>query len=411
MAALRDGDAGIRPLTARLLVARGIAEADLAARFLAPRLADLRPPDGMADLQRALERLVAALSSGETIGVFGDYDVDGVTTAAVLTSALRALGGQVVARAASRHAGYGLGARRRRALRRRRLPRAGHRRLRHQRPRGAGARRARAASTRSSSITTSCPKARRAAYALVNSRRPDDALPVQGSGLVRRGVLPGGGAAHRGSASRLRSARPARPGGARNDRRPGAAGRGEPHPGRRRPRAAVAAEAARASRALARRAELDRRPHHGARRRLPADAAAQRRRPPGRGAAGARSAAGRRRRRRAPGGRARRPEHASGSASRSWSGRRRSRRRRRRSRRTPSPRRRRRRGLAPGRRRHHRGAPGRPVRAAGHRDRVPRRGRGGARRAPSPGVNLFEALAACARPPRPSSAATRAPPA
>ena len=43
----------IRPLTARLLVARGIVEADLAARFLAPRLADLRPPDGMADLPRA----------------------------------------------------------------------------------------------------------------------------------------------------------------------------------------------------------------------------------------------------------------------------------------------------------------------------------------------------------------------
>src|SRR5499427_733273 len=99
----------IRPLTARLLVARGIAEADLAARFLAPRLADLRPPDGMADLPRAMERLAAALAARETIGVFGDYDVDGVTTAAILTSALRAFGGQVVPRAASRHAGYGLG--------------------------------------------------------------------------------------------------------------------------------------------------------------------------------------------------------------------------------------------------------------------------------------------------------------
>jgi single-stranded-DNA-specific exonuclease len=99
----------IRPLTARLLVARGIAEADLAARFLAPRLADLRPPDGMADLPRALDRLTAALAAGETIGVFGDYDVDGVTTAAILTAALRAFGGTVIARAASRHAGYGLG--------------------------------------------------------------------------------------------------------------------------------------------------------------------------------------------------------------------------------------------------------------------------------------------------------------
>ena len=77
----------IRPLTARLLVARGIAEADLAARFLAPRLADLRPPDGVADLPRAIERLTAALAAGEIIGVFGDYDVDGVTTAAILTSA------------------------------------------------------------------------------------------------------------------------------------------------------------------------------------------------------------------------------------------------------------------------------------------------------------------------------------
>ena len=101
--------ARIRPLTARLLVARGIAEADLAARFLAPRLANLRPPDGMADLSRALDRLSAAFAAGETIGVFGDYDVDGVTTAAVLTSAFRAFGGRVIARAASRHAGYGLG--------------------------------------------------------------------------------------------------------------------------------------------------------------------------------------------------------------------------------------------------------------------------------------------------------------
>ena len=62
------------------------------ARFLAPRLAELRPPDGMADLERALDRLARAVRDGDLIGVFGDYDVDGVTTAAVLTVALRALG-------------------------------------------------------------------------------------------------------------------------------------------------------------------------------------------------------------------------------------------------------------------------------------------------------------------------------
>jgi single-stranded-DNA-specific exonuclease len=99
----------IRPLTARILIARGFARGDLALRFLAPRLSDLRKPDGMADLQRGIDRLVKALDAGETIGVFGDYDVDGVTTAAVLTCALRAFGGRVVPRAASRNAGYGLG--------------------------------------------------------------------------------------------------------------------------------------------------------------------------------------------------------------------------------------------------------------------------------------------------------------
>ena len=171
--------AGIRPLTARLLVARGIAEADLVARFLAPRLANLRPPDGMADLQRAIERLVAAFSSGETIGVFGDYDVDGVTTAAVLTSAFRAFGGQVVARAASRNAGYGLG-----PADVVRFADAGCRVL-VTGDCGTSDREALSAA-RARGIDTividhhELPEGETAAYALVNSRRPDDAFPFKG---------------------------------------------------------------------------------------------------------------------------------------------------------------------------------------------------------------------------------------
>jgi single-stranded-DNA-specific exonuclease len=100
-------EARLRRLTARVLVGRGLDSPDLVERFLSPRLADLRPPEGMADLEPALARLQAALAAGERIGVFGDYDVDGVTTAAVLTCALRALGGQVVPRVASRSSGYG----------------------------------------------------------------------------------------------------------------------------------------------------------------------------------------------------------------------------------------------------------------------------------------------------------------
>jgi single-stranded-DNA-specific exonuclease len=107
VARLRD-ELHLRRLTATVLAARGLDDPAAAARFLTPKLADLRPPDGIADLDRALDRLVPAVTAGERIGVFGDYDVDGVTTAAVLTTMLRAFGAQVVARVAHRSSGYGL---------------------------------------------------------------------------------------------------------------------------------------------------------------------------------------------------------------------------------------------------------------------------------------------------------------
>jgi single-stranded-DNA-specific exonuclease len=102
------GRTGLRSLTARILVSRGVVAPDEVSRFLNPRLSDLRKPDGMADLDRAIDRLMRAIRDGEKIGVFGDYDVDGITTAAILTIGLRAFGAQVVPRVASRGAGYGL---------------------------------------------------------------------------------------------------------------------------------------------------------------------------------------------------------------------------------------------------------------------------------------------------------------
>lgn len=100
---------GLRPLTARVLVTRGLGEESLVSRFLTPRLANMRPPEGIADLEVAITRLLTAICEGERVGVFGDYDVDGVTTAAVLTLSLRAMGADVVSRVASRSSGYGLG--------------------------------------------------------------------------------------------------------------------------------------------------------------------------------------------------------------------------------------------------------------------------------------------------------------
>ena len=97
----------MRPATARCLVARGVVEPSEAQGFIDPRLAALRPPSGLAGLSLAVERVADAVVRGERIGVFGDYDVDGITTAALLTSFLRAAGAQVECAVARRDAGYG----------------------------------------------------------------------------------------------------------------------------------------------------------------------------------------------------------------------------------------------------------------------------------------------------------------
>src|SRR5690348_16005280 len=60
-------------------------------RFLAAKLDDLLDPLALIDMERALERIQRAFAAGEHITVFGDFDADGVTSAALLTRALRAL--------------------------------------------------------------------------------------------------------------------------------------------------------------------------------------------------------------------------------------------------------------------------------------------------------------------------------
>jgi single-stranded-DNA-specific exonuclease len=80
---------------ARVLVNRGIEDASAAERFLAPALRDLYAPDGLADLDPAVQRIVAAVDRREIILVYGDYDADGVTSAALLLSFLREMGAEV----------------------------------------------------------------------------------------------------------------------------------------------------------------------------------------------------------------------------------------------------------------------------------------------------------------------------
>jgi len=85
------GDELQRDLVDQLLMARGIGEADL-ARHRAPTIRDFLPdPSVFSDMDKAAARLADAVQSNETVAIFGDYDVDGATSAAVLTLLLRRL--------------------------------------------------------------------------------------------------------------------------------------------------------------------------------------------------------------------------------------------------------------------------------------------------------------------------------
>ena len=79
-------------LVGRVLAARSV-DLDGAASFLEPRLRDLLPdPSHLKDMDAAVARLTRALQAGESIAVFGDYDVDGATSSALLQRFLRAVG-------------------------------------------------------------------------------------------------------------------------------------------------------------------------------------------------------------------------------------------------------------------------------------------------------------------------------
>ncbi len=82
----------LRPLGARLLVNRGITTIDQARVYLKPSLNALHDPFSMHGMSEAVERLTRALLSQESIAIYGDYDVDGITATSVLTWFFRDIG-------------------------------------------------------------------------------------------------------------------------------------------------------------------------------------------------------------------------------------------------------------------------------------------------------------------------------
>jgi single-stranded-DNA-specific exonuclease len=86
---------GLPEIVGRLLAARGVT-LEQTERFLHPTLRDDLPDPGhLRGMDAAVARLARAIAAGETIAVFGDYDVDGATSAALLQRFLTAVGGRV----------------------------------------------------------------------------------------------------------------------------------------------------------------------------------------------------------------------------------------------------------------------------------------------------------------------------
>lgn len=99
----------ISKVLAQALVARGIDTIEAAKDYLAPSFAKLIDPSCFADMDKAAQRIVEAIRRQEVIGIFGDYDVDGVCSATILQQFLRSVQAKVVSTLPNRMTeGYGL---------------------------------------------------------------------------------------------------------------------------------------------------------------------------------------------------------------------------------------------------------------------------------------------------------------
>ena len=100
---------GVEKAIATLLVQRGIETFEEAKKFFRPSLKDLHDPFLMKDMDKAVARIEQALAEGENILVYGDYDVDGTTSVALMSSYLKTRTPQIATYIPDRYAeGYGV---------------------------------------------------------------------------------------------------------------------------------------------------------------------------------------------------------------------------------------------------------------------------------------------------------------
>lgn len=93
--ALLARELAVTPLLAQCLLNRGLSEPEPARRFLQPRLKNLADPFLIPNMDKAVDRLLRALAASESLVIFGDYDVDGVTSTALLVEVFGKLGWKV----------------------------------------------------------------------------------------------------------------------------------------------------------------------------------------------------------------------------------------------------------------------------------------------------------------------------
>jgi single-stranded-DNA-specific exonuclease len=102
---------GVPGFVAELLCRRGFRSVEEAARFLEPKLKSLSDPFLLPDMDAAVARILAALDRRERIVLYGDYDVDGVTSLTLFSRVLREMGAEAACFLPSRmDEGYGLSA-------------------------------------------------------------------------------------------------------------------------------------------------------------------------------------------------------------------------------------------------------------------------------------------------------------
>lgn len=103
------GTLGIHPVTAKILLNRGVKDAEGAGRYFNPKLSDIPDPFLIPDMEKGAARIALAVEKKEKIAIFGDYDADGVTGSALLSLFLDAVGNRPLVFLPDRQGeGYGI---------------------------------------------------------------------------------------------------------------------------------------------------------------------------------------------------------------------------------------------------------------------------------------------------------------